>query len=79
MGVSSIFVPLFSKGTNSARAITSSDTTSYVTVNELWDSANQKVNKDNLLTLFDYVSGKLNTQYNTREKQLKFPTQKPIF
>ena len=68
LGVSSIFVPLFSKGTNSARAITSSDTTSYVTVNELWDSANQKVNKDNLLTLFDYVSGTLNTQYNTIEQ-----------
>ncbi|MBQ3213680.1 MAG: right-handed parallel beta-helix repeat-containing protein [Clostridia bacterium] len=68
LGVSSIFVPLFNKGTNSARAITSSDTTSYVTVNELWDSANQKVNKDNLLTLFDYVTGTLNSQYNQIEK-----------
>lgn len=68
LGVSSILVPLFNKGTNSARAITSSDTTSYVTVNELWDSANQKVNKDNLLTLFDYVTGTLNSQYNQIEK-----------
>ena len=68
LGVSSIFVPLFSKGTNSARAITNSDTTSYVTVNELWDSTNKKVNKENLLTLFDYVSGTLNTQFNTIEQ-----------
>ena len=68
LGVSAIFVPLFNKGADKAHAITSSDTTSYVTVNELWDSANQKVNKDNLLTLFDYVSGTLNTQYNTIEQ-----------
>lgn len=63
LAVTSLFVPIFNRDKISAKAVTTSDTTSYVSVNEIWDSTNKVIKTNNLSLLFDYISGNKRTQY----------------
>ena len=65
LGITSLFVPIFNNAKIDAHAISADDTTSYVSVGELWDDANKVMSKDNLSTLFRYISGEPNVQYQT--------------
>ncbi|MBR1985087.1 MAG: right-handed parallel beta-helix repeat-containing protein, partial [Clostridia bacterium] len=68
-GLAGIFVPIFSH--TKARAVTTADTTSYVSVGELWDDTNKKMSFSNVSLLFDYVSGINSAQFNTIESLAK--------
>lgn len=64
-GLTGIFVPIFSN--TKAQARTSSDTTSFVSVGELWDKTNKKFNSATVSTLFDYLTGTYNADYSQVE------------
>ena len=59
---------------NENTKIASGDTTSYVSVGELFNSSKKKFNKDTLQTLFNYIGGANNTQYKTIETLSKGQT-----
>ena len=63
LAISSLLVPVFNRDKMSAKAEATSDTTSYVSVGELWDSTNNVINTDNFLTMLKYTTGSDNISY----------------
>ena len=57
--LSTVFAVAF-QNTNSVKAIANNDTTSYVTVGELWNDTTEEFNQNNLNILYKYLTGNAN-------------------